>query len=183
MQLENTTDAYHFPIIHKSFVSSLDDATADIFDFLDGEGFVEDLGHGHSVMVMIPELIDLEENLDQPIPARFEELAQALRDEGQDEDQVKRLVRAAYGTGFNLNLFPNVSCSMAFFRVLRPVTVDQTEIQHVALGGKDAPTPFNQKRMRLHEHFQGQWALVRQMMVKRGSVFKKALWQVKTVGF
>ncbi|MGO3740284.1 MAG: aromatic ring-hydroxylating oxygenase subunit alpha [Marinomonas foliarum] len=155
IQLENTTDAYHFPIIHKSFVSSLDDATADIFDFLDGDGFVEDLGHGHSVMVMIPDLIDLEDDLDQPIPARFEALAQALRDEGQNEDQVKRLVRAAHGTGFNLNLFPNVSCSMAFFRVLRPVAVDQTEIHHVALGGKGAPVPFNQKRMRLHEHFQG----------------------------
>ena len=155
IQLENTTDAYHFPIIHKSFISSLDDATADIFDFLDGDGFVEDLGHGHSVMVMIPDLVDLEADLDQPIPERFEELAQALRDEGQDEEQVKRLVRAAHGTGFNLNLFPNVSCSMAFFRVLRPVAVDLTEIQHVAIGGEGAPAPFNRKRMRLHEHFQG----------------------------
>jgi Phenylpropionate dioxygenase and related ring-hydroxylating dioxygenases, large terminal subunit len=155
IQLENTTDAYHFPIVHKSFVSSLDDATADIFDFLDGEGFVEDLGNGHSVMVMIPELIDLEADLDQPIPARFEELAQALREEGQSEEQIKRLVRASHGTGFNLNLFPNVSCSMAFFRVLRPVNVNETEIQHVALGGEGAPAVFNQKRMRLHEHFQG----------------------------
>lgn len=155
IQLENTTDAYHFPIIHKSFISSLDDATADIFDFLDGDGFVEDLGNGHSVMVMIPDLVDLEADLDQPIPRRFEELAQALRDEGQDEEQVKRLVRAAHGTGFNLNLFPNVSCSMAFFRVLRPVTAEVTEIQHVAIGGEGAPAPFNRKRMRLHEHFQG----------------------------
>ncbi|PXF31569.1 Rieske (2Fe-2S) protein [Pokkaliibacter plantistimulans] len=155
IQLENTTDAYHFPIIHKSFVSSLDDATADIFDFLHGDGFVEDLGNGHSVMVMIPELIDLEADLDQPIPERFSELAVALREEGRSEEEVKRLVRAAHGTGFNLNLFPNVSCSMAFFRVLRPVSVNETEIQHVALGGEGAPLPFNRKRMRLHEHFQG----------------------------
>lgn len=155
IQLENTTDAYHFPIVHKSFVSSLDDATADIFDFLDGEGFVEDLGNGHSVMVMIPQLVDLEADLDQPIPERFNELAQALRDEGKSEDEVKKLVRAAHGTGFNLNLFPNVSCSMAFFRVLRPVSVNETEIQHVALGGEGAPEAFNRKRMRLHEHFQG----------------------------
>ena len=155
IQLENTTDAYHFPIVHKSFVSSLDEATADIFDFLDGEGFVEDLGNGHSVMVMIPELVDLEADLDQPIPERFNELAQALRNEGKSEDEVKKQVRAAHGTGFNLNLFPNVSCSMAFFRVLRPVSVGETEIQHVALGGEGAPVAFNQKRMRLHEHFQG----------------------------
>ena len=155
IQLENTTDAYHFPIVHKSFVSSLDEATADIFDFLDGDGFVEDLGNGHSVMVMIPQLVDLEDDLDQPIPARFEKLANELRNEGKTEDEVKKLVRAAHGTGFNLNLFPNVSCSMAFFRVLRPVSVGETEIQHVALGGEGAPSAFNRKRMRLHEHFQG----------------------------
>lgn len=155
IQLENTTDAYHFPIIHKSFVSSLDDATADIFDFLDGDGFVEDLGNGHSVMVMIPDLVDLEANLDQPIPARFEELAEDLRKEGKSEDEVLKLVRAAHGVGFNLNLFPNVACSMSFFRVLRPVSVGQTEIQHIAIGGKDAPAAFNRRRMRIHEHFQG----------------------------
>ncbi|RTE64500.1 aromatic ring-hydroxylating dioxygenase subunit alpha [Amphritea opalescens] len=155
IQLENTTDAYHFPIVHKSFISSLDDQTADIFDFLDGEGFVEDLGNGHSVMVMIPELTDLEENLDEPIPERFQKLAEELRQEGVAEPEVKRLVRAAHGTGFNLNLFPNVSCSMAFFRVLRPVSVSETAIHHVALGGEGAPEAFNRKRIRLHEHFQG----------------------------
>lgn len=155
IQLENTTDAYHFPVIHKSFISSLDDATQDIFDFLDGEGFVEDLGNGHSVMVMIPELVDLEENVDQEVPQRFQDLAEELRAEGRSEDEVKRLVRAAHGTGFNLNLFPNVACSMAFFRVLRPVTVNKTEIQHVAIGGEGAPEPFNRRRLRLHEHFQG----------------------------
>lgn len=155
IQLENTTDAYHFPIIHKSFISSLDDQTSDVFDFLDGEGFVEDLGNGHSVMVMIPELVDLEENLNEPIPDRFQPLAEELRAEGHDEDKVKRLVRAAAGSGFNLNLFPNVACSMAFFRVLNPVSVGETEIHHVAIGGEGAPAAFNQKRMRLHEHFQG----------------------------
>lgn len=155
IQLENTTDAYHFPIVHKSFISSVDEQTAEVFDFLDGEGFVEDLGNGHSVMAMIPELIDLEENLDEPIPERFADLAKSLVEEGLDDMQVRRLVRAAGGTGFNLNLFPNVSCSMAFFRVLTPVNVESTEVHHVAIGGEGAPKAFNQKRMRLHEHFQG----------------------------
>ncbi|MBF8222981.1 aromatic ring-hydroxylating oxygenase subunit alpha [Halomonas sp. 328] len=155
IQLENTTDAYHFPIVHKSFISSLDDQTSEVFDFLDGEGFVEDLGNGHSVMVMIPELVDLEANLDDPIPERFAELAEALRGEGHEEAEVRRLVRAVGGTGFNLNLFPNVACSMAFFRVLTPISVEETEIHHVAIGGAGAPAPFNQMRMRLHEHFQG----------------------------
>jgi hypothetical protein len=71
---------------------------------------------------------------------------------------VRKIVRAVGGTGFNLNLFPNVACSMAFFRVLRPVGVAETEIQHVAIGMGDAkttPSPPATARLRLHEHFQG----------------------------
>jgi aminopeptidase N len=44
------------------------------------------LGNGHSVMVMIPELVDLDANLDAPIPERFNELADALRAD-HDEEQ------------------------------------------------------------------------------------------------
>jgi len=155
IQLENTTDAYHFPIVHKSFISSVDEEAKEVFDFLDGEGFVEDLGNGHSVMVMIPELVDLEANLDEPIPERFTDLAKELSDEGHSDEEVRRLVRAVGGGGFNLNLFPNIACSMAFFRNLVPISVNETEIHHIALGGEGAPQAFNQKRMRLHEHFQG----------------------------
>lgn len=155
IQLENTTDAYHFPIVHKTFLDSLDAETENVFDVLGQGGWVEDLGNGHSVMVMIPDLVDLEENLDAPIPDRFADLAAALAAEGHPDDQVRRIVRAVGGTGFNLNLFPNVACSMAFFRVLRPVSVDETEIRHVAIGMDGGPDAANRARMRLHEHFQG----------------------------
>jgi phenylpropionate dioxygenase-like ring-hydroxylating dioxygenase large terminal subunit len=155
IQLENTTDAYHFPIVHKTFLDSLDADTENVFDVLGQGGWIEDLGNGHSVMVMIPDLIDLEDNLDAPIPERFEELAQELREEGHDEATVRRVVRAVGGSGFNLNLFPNVACSMAFFRVLRPVAVDETEIMHVAIGMDGGPAAGNRMRLRLHEHFQG----------------------------
>lgn len=155
IQLENTTDAYHFPIVHKTFLDSLDEETEDVFDVLGQGGWVEDLGNGHSVMVMIPDLIDLEDNLDAPIPERFAALADELRAEGHDEALVRKVVRAVGGTGFNLNMFPNIACSMAFFRVLRPVKVDETEIQHIAIGMDGGPAPANRMRLRLHEHFQG----------------------------
>ncbi|KAA0595612.1 phenylpropionate dioxygenase-like ring-hydroxylating dioxygenase large terminal subunit [Azospirillum lipoferum] len=155
IQLENTTDAYHFPVVHKSFIQSLDKEAEATFNFFDKAGFVEDLGNGHSVAVMIPELIDLDENLDDPIPERFEELAQALRDEGFDEPRVRKIVRATGGAGFNLNLFPNVSLSLAFFRVLRPVGVKETAIRHVCLGMDGGPAAANRMRIRLQEHFQG----------------------------
>ncbi|MBA4748175.1 MAG: aromatic ring-hydroxylating dioxygenase subunit alpha [Sphingopyxis sp.] len=155
IQLENTTDAYHFPIVHKTFLDSLDPDTENVFDVLGQGGWVEDLGNGHSVMVMIPDLIDLEANLDAPIPERFADLAEELRQEGHDDATVRKVVRAVGGAGFNLNLFPNVACSMAFFRVLRPVSVDETEITHVAIGMDDGPAAGNRARLRLHEHFQG----------------------------
>lgn len=154
IQLENTTDAYHFPIVHKSFLQSLDEEAEKTFSFLGGAGFVEDLGNGHSVMVMIPELVDLEADLDAPIPERFEALAQELRQD-YSEEQVRRIVRAVGGSGFNLNLFPNVACSMAFFRVLRPVNAQETAIRHIAIGMQGGPAAANRMRLRLHEHFQG----------------------------
>lgn len=154
IQLENTTDAYHFPLVHKSFLSSVDQQTLNMLDFVEGSGYVEDLGNGHSVMVMIPELVDLEANLDAPIPARFEALAEQLRAK-HSEEEVRRIVRAVGGSGFNLNIFPNIACSMAFFRVLQPIAVDQTEIHHVVLTMDGGPEEANRARLRMHEHFQG----------------------------
>ncbi|RKE79342.1 aromatic ring-hydroxylating dioxygenase subunit alpha [Rhizobium sp. AG855] len=156
IQLENTTDAYHFPVVHKSFMQSLDGDAEEAFKFLDtGKGYVEDLGNGHSVMVMIPERIDLDEHLNDPIEERFMPLVHELREYGYPEDQVLKIVRAVGGAGFNLNLFPNVSLSLAFFRVLTPINVERTDIRHIALGMDGGPAAANRARLRLHEHFQG----------------------------
>jgi phenylpropionate dioxygenase-like ring-hydroxylating dioxygenase large terminal subunit len=154
IQLENTTDAYHFPLVHKSFLTATDGETAAVFDIMNKGGFVEDLGNGHSVMVMMPELVDLEENLDAPIPQKFEALAAELAQDHTDLD-VRRMVRAVGGTGFNLNLFPNLGCSAAFFRVLQPISVEKTEVRHIALGMKGGPQAVNRARLRIHEFFQG----------------------------
>jgi len=154
IQLENTTDAYHFPIVHKSFLDSVDQQTQDMLTFVGGSGYVEDLGHGHSVMVMIPDLVDLDADLEAPIPEKFADLASELSQTHTD-DEVRRIIRAVGGSGFNLNLFPNLACSMAFFRVLRPLDVSKTEIRHIAIGMDGGPEAANRARLRLHEHFQG----------------------------
>ena len=154
IQLENTTDAYHFPLVHKSFLTAVDEQTGEMLDMMNNGGFVEDLGNGHSVMVMIPGLIDLDDGLDAPIPERFEALAAELA-QTHDEAAVRRIVRAVGGSGFNLNLFPNVACSMAFFRVLQPLSVDETEIRHIAIGMQGGPAAANRARLRIHEFFQG----------------------------
>ncbi len=155
IQLEVTTDCYHFPIVHRTFLDSLDQQTENLMDVLGHGGWMEDLGNGHSVMVMIPDLIDVGEHLDAPIPERFEALAAQLRSEGHSEEKVRRIVRAVGGTGFNLNLFPNLACSLSLFRVLRPVSVSETEVRHIALGMNGGPEAANRVRLRLHERFQG----------------------------
>lgn len=54
IQLENTTDGYHFPIVHRSWMSSVDGETADMLSFMtDPASTCHDLGNGHSVMHMV----------------------------------------------------------------------------------------------------------------------------------
>ena len=65
------------------------------------------------------------------------------------------MMRSMHGCGFNLNTFPNVSLSLSFFRVLIPISVDETEIWHMALGMDGGPEIVNAERLRIHEHFQG----------------------------
>lgn len=158
IQLENTTDGYHFPIVHRSWMASVDAETANMMSFMtDPDAVTHDLGNGHSVMRMVPERSDLDaDDGSEPLPSRFDHLVEELS-KTLDPAQVRKLVRAVHGTGFNLNLFPNVAMSGSFFRVLHPVAVDETWIEHVAIGPDGPPEidVVNRERLRIHEHFQG----------------------------
>ncbi|MFJ3776305.1 Rieske 2Fe-2S domain-containing protein [Streptomyces sp. NPDC090075] len=158
IQLENTTDGYHFPIVHRSWMASVDAETADMMSFMtDPAAITHALGNGHSVMQMVPAHSDLDaDDGTEPLQSRFDPLVAELS-QTLDPAQVRKLIRAMHGTGFNLNLFPNVSMSAAFFRVLRPVSVDETWIEHIAIGPDGPPEldAVNRERLRIHEHFQG----------------------------
>jgi phenylpropionate dioxygenase-like ring-hydroxylating dioxygenase large terminal subunit len=156
IQLENTTDLYHFPVVHKSWMKSIDDETAAaITSFMTSDdAFCRSLGNGHSLAVLVPELVDLDKDDGAPLPERFNELAAQLA-ERHTPEEVRRIVRSLMGVGFNLNLFPNLALSMAFFRVLRPISAEETEIRHVALAMDGGPDEANRVRLRIHEHFQG----------------------------
>lgn len=156
IQLENTTDGYHFPIVHRSWMSSVDAETASMLSFMtDEKAVTHSLGNGHSVMVMVPEHVDLDEDDGtEQLQERFSHVVEELSRE-HDPAKTRRIVRSMHGAGFNLNLFPNVAMSMSFFRVLRPVTVAETEIRHLALGLDGGPEIVNRERLRIHEHFQG----------------------------
>lgn len=156
IQLENTTDGYHFPIVHRSWMASVDAETADMLSFMTDEQCVTHaLGNGHSVAVMVPEHVDLrEDDGTEQLQGRFDHIVAEL-EKTHSPEEIRRIVRSMHGAGFNLNLFPNVAMSMSFFRILRPVAVDRTEIQHLALGLDGGPEIVNRERLRIHEHFQG----------------------------
>ncbi|MFG3289129.1 Rieske 2Fe-2S domain-containing protein [Streptomyces sp. NPDC048179] len=156
IQLENTTDWYHFPIVHRSWMASVDAETANMLSIMTDETAVTHaLGNGHSVSVSVAEHADLDvDDGTEKLQDRFSHIVEELSKDLPPE-KVRRIVRSLHGAGFNLNLFPNVAMSMSFFRVLRPVSVGETEIRHVALGLDGGPEIVNRERLRIHEHFQG----------------------------
>ncbi|SMG56233.1 aromatic ring-hydroxylating oxygenase subunit alpha [Paraburkholderia susongensis] len=156
IQVENTTDLYHFPVVHKSWLKSIDEETHKIVtSFMDNDkAFVRGLGNGHSIAVLMPELIDLDQDNGDPLPTRFNALIEELL-KTYSPEQTRRIVRSLFGVGFNVNLFPNLALSMAFIRVLRPVSVEETEVSQISIGMDGGPEAANRERMRIHEHFQG----------------------------
>ncbi|ACR30593.1 aromatic ring-hydroxylating oxygenase subunit alpha [Burkholderia glumae] len=156
IQLENTTDLYHFPVVHKSWMKSIDEQTAEVITrfMTSDKAFCRSLGNGHSLAVLVPEIVDLDVDDGAPLPERYDALVAQLSARHAPEE-VRRIVRSLMGVGFNLNLFPNLALSMAFFRVLRPISAEETEIRHVALAMDGGPEEANRVRLRIHEHFQG----------------------------
>ncbi|MGW3956257.1 aromatic ring-hydroxylating oxygenase subunit alpha [Streptomyces sp. NPDC004752] len=156
IQLENTTDWYHFPIVHRSWMSSVDAETASMLSIMTDETAVTHaLGNGHSVSVSVADHADLDvDDGTEKLQDRFSHIVEELSKD-MPPQKVRRIVRSLHGAGFNLNLFPNVAMSMAFFRVLHPISVGETEIRHVALGLDGGPEIVNRERLRIHEHFQG----------------------------
>ncbi|MGE0798856.1 MAG: Rieske 2Fe-2S domain-containing protein [Lautropia sp.] len=151
--LENTTDFYHFPIVHKSFLAAVrnPEAVSDMHEQLSRPtAFCRALGNGHSVAVHTPDAA----TKGRAIPLQYEKLKEELASTCSPE-RVSRILSALGGAGFNLNLFPNIAMSGSFFRELRPIAVDLTEVRHVALAMDGVPRSVNLLRKRMFEQFQG----------------------------
>lgn len=153
IQLENTTDYYHFPVVHKSFIASVrnPEAAQDLVEQITRPtAFCRALGNGHSVAVHTPDAA----TKGRAIPLQYDKLKEELA-AACTEEQIARILRGLGGAGFNLNLFPNIALSGSFFRELRPVAVDCTEVRHIALAMEGAPKGVNLVRRRMFEQFQG----------------------------
>lgn len=156
IQLENVTDGYHFPLVHRSWMANVDAGTAEMLSFMkDPRAVAYGLDNGHSVGIFVPEHVDLgEDDGTEPLQDRFAALVADLGPE-LPPGELRRLVRSLHGAGFNLTVFPNLALSMGFIRLLNPVAVDATDNAHIALGYEGGPEGANRERLRIHEHFQG----------------------------
>lgn len=154
--MENTTDGYHLPIVHNSYLRFMDSETSERLAAVMASKrlFGRSLGNGHSVGIFDADAIDLEHPGDAKTPARYEGLRNALLQD-MGPDVADRVIRAVGGVGFNLNIFPNIALSGAFFRELRPLAVNRTEVRHIALVMDGGPAEANRVRLRIHEQFQG----------------------------
>ena len=117
IQMENTTDGYHFPMVHKSWMASVDAETANMMSFMDDpKAETHALGNGHSVSIMAAEHADLDiDDGTEEIQPRFQHIVDQLEAEGESPERIRRFMRSMHGCGFNLNFFPNVAMSSSFF--------------------------------------------------------------------
>ena len=155
-QLENTLDGYHPNFVHQSFfdvVSSHSGRRTAVFDG-DSESLTRELGEGHAM-------------LDYRRPHRVRRLPQIERQKERTpwyRDYVESL-EAAHGKertqeilvadGTHMNIFPNAFLLGVHVRVLRPITVDRSEVFLTPVLLEGVPDELNEARLRQHEAFYG----------------------------
>lgn len=150
--VENSTDGYHFLYTHSSYLNLLDRRSGEFQRVASGtsERYTRDVGNGHGIIHgprgEAPERPRIR-------PRCWDEFESGVRSKyGGD---AAKIIRAAAGTAMNVCLFPNLSLSDMFFREIRPLAVDVTEVRYMAFRARGAPEEVNDIRLRIHETFQG----------------------------
>lgn len=150
--IENSTDGYHFRFTHSSYLNLLDQASGERQRVARGtsERYTRDAGNGHGVIHgprgQPPERPRVR-------PRCWDEFESQVKE--RYPGKAAKIIRAASGTAMNVCLFPNLSLSDMFFREVRPIAVDMTEVRYMAFSAKGAPDEVNDIRLRIHETFQG----------------------------
>ncbi|MFK7963452.1 MAG: SRPBCC family protein [Burkholderiaceae bacterium] len=154
LQLENSTDAYHFTSTHPSYLRLLErrakaadrqDVTAAIWQDKTGSAVEEQMGsfgfeHGHALVWT-----------DSPIERHplYDELASLSKRVGQTRSRWMLKTR-------QFNIFPNLqlaSNAALQMRVVRPLAADLTEIKSYCIAPKGEPPEKRRQRLRQYEDF------------------------------
>jgi phenylpropionate dioxygenase-like ring-hydroxylating dioxygenase large terminal subunit len=150
-QAENGVDGYHGNYVHASWQKLLERAgeapVRDIRNFREG-GCTRALPYGHGILERRGGLTT-ESSWTGRMMESYPDYGDALRARYSDTEVGKILARTI------IFVFPNLYLFDSHLRVIRPVRVDQTDVELHAYDLKGVPDGLNTSRMHSHEHFYG----------------------------
>ncbi len=155
-QVENSMDGYHPNFVHQTFFTNLQHRTGmkltDLFTS-SSSSLTRDLGNGHVMLDYRPYNRENSARMQAVLPSRpggKEYLEAMIARHG--EERTREILTAG---GTHLLVFPNLVIIGVHLRVIRPVTVDHTEVFLYPALLKGAPAEVNATRLRGHESFYG----------------------------
>ena len=155
---DNQGDGYHPAFSHRSLLrmSSARYGNRDMQYFggnADESGmFAKAFTNGHYYIDQRPEMHLVSAwDLQRPQPGR-EHYEQALR-EKYGEEEARRLLELAVGSGLNLTIFPNLLVIGNQFQLVDPISVGSTDLFWFATQISDLPDEINTLRVRTQEDF------------------------------
>jgi len=157
LQMENSVDNYHVTFVHqtvgdimKKQVETVGGTNEALYAFTQRriqESRVRDLGNGHGIN-------------DRPTGMDWATLLKSSSDcrrainnlvEKFGADEAREMFNLRASVPWTFNIFPNLVLISSMIRVLRPVSVDRSELVMYPVLLKDVPDEINDLRLRVHE--------------------------------
>jgi phenylpropionate dioxygenase-like ring-hydroxylating dioxygenase large terminal subunit len=155
-QVENSMDGYHPNFVHQTFFANIRRRSGAKLTDLFHSGstsHTRDLGNGHVMLDYRPYNRANQQRMQAALPTRpggqayLEAMVQRYGQQRAED------ILTAGGT--HLLVFPNLVLIGVHIRVIRPVTIDQTEVFLYPTLLKGVPPEVNAARLRGHEAFYG----------------------------
>jgi phenylpropionate dioxygenase-like ring-hydroxylating dioxygenase large terminal subunit len=155
LQLENSVDGYHISFLHRSYFQIMKERSGvDGAQIATGTSpaLVHSLGNGHIAWDMSPV------GYGNAVIERMRSSAGWSRKYYDDLVDAHGEARAhhvlSHGAG-HVAVFPNLVIIASQLRVIRPISVDETDAFIYPTLLKDVPSELNEERLRRHESFYG----------------------------
>lgn len=155
-QVENSMDGYHPNFVHQTFFANIQRRTGskltDLFNS-NSNSYTRDLGNGHVMLDYRPYNRANQRRMQAVLPTRpgGQEYWDAMVNR-HGQERAEEILTAG---GTHLLVFPNLVLIGVHIRVIRPVTIDQTEVFLYPTLLRGVPAAVNAARLRGHEAFYG----------------------------
>lgn len=155
-QVENSMDGYHPNFVHQTFFANIQRRSGakltDLFNS-NSNSYARDLGNGHVMLDYRPYNKANQRRMQEALPTRPG--GQVYLDAMINRYGQERAEEIFTAGGTHLLVFPNLVLIGVHIRVIRPVTIDQTEVFLYPTLLKGVPEAVNAARLRGHESFYG----------------------------